>query len=150
MLIQEGDASTEAIRLGLCFFSSMVFDDLDSKQKAADPQKIRKIKHKPSATLQWSEYTVKFRSNCQVKFENKQVYPQQSRCDVITSQQIGTLSRSACDFSPEFSQRFERFETSRVVSCFQGFLIFAKSLQEKQTKVGEFLQQTCQPPGNVC
>ena len=78
------------------------------------------------------------------------MYPHQSRCDVTTSQQLGTLSRSACDFSPEFSQLFERFETSRVVSvvsCFQGFLIFAKSLQEKQTKVGEFLQQTCQPPG---
>ena len=78
------------------------------------------------------------------------MYPHQSRCDVTTLQQIGTLSRSACDFSPEFSQRFERFETSRVVSvvsCFQGFLIFAKSLQEKQTKVGEFLQQTCHPPG---
>ena len=46
-------------------------------------------------------------------------------------------------------ERFERFETSRVVSCFQGFLIFAKSLQEKQTKVGEFLQQTCQPPDKM-
>ena len=40
---QEGDASAEAIRLGLCFFSSMVFDDLDSKQKQLTLKKFAKL-----------------------------------------------------------------------------------------------------------
>ena len=42
-LTQEGDASAEAIRLGLCFFSSMVFDDLDSKQKQLTLKKFAKL-----------------------------------------------------------------------------------------------------------
>ena len=40
---QEGDASAEAIRLGLCFFSSMVFDNLDSKQKQLTLKKFAKL-----------------------------------------------------------------------------------------------------------
>ena len=42
-IMQEGDASAEAIRLGLCFFSSMVFDDLDSKQKQLTLKKFAKL-----------------------------------------------------------------------------------------------------------
>ena len=38
-----GDASAEAIRLGLCFFSSMVFDNLDSKQKQLTLKKFAKL-----------------------------------------------------------------------------------------------------------
>ena len=115
------------------------------------------------------------------------MYPQQSRCDVTTSQQIGTLSRSACDFSPEslwtlcqfinripigakkitlfkqhhptFIKNYWKTVTHGANWAFWTFWNFAggqlfprifnfcKVLQEKQTKVGEFLQQTCQPPG---
>ena len=46
------------------------------------------------------------------------MYPQQSRCDVTTSQQIGTLSRSARDFSPEFCWAFWTFWNFAVVSWY--------------------------------
>ena len=79
----------------------MVFAKSWNLIKSADLQEFAKLKKYIPPQPLWSEYTVKLWSNCKVKLKNKQVYPHQSRCDVTTSQQIGTLSRSACDFSPE-------------------------------------------------
>ena len=130
----------EIDRLDLCLFSSMVFAKSWNLIKSADLQEFAKLKKYIPPQPLWSEYTVKLWSNCKVKLKNKQVYPHQSRCDVITGR-MWPMSRYFWIFA----------RGQMVVSCFQGCFIFTKDNERKTNKgqADQFHDKTpsCLQPG---